>query len=254
MTLDKERMAPKKQLPEAPVIFTFRLPTTDDVPVPAGVSTNYSDILQSVETSHVAERFNTDTMREILTRTKSPTYSMSTSCFWCCHPFSWKATVLPVSYDAYENMYACEGHFCSPECALSSLYAEPHISDVNRWTRQTLLVDLYRTLYKDKDITPAPPRTLLRMFGGQLDIEQYREYTTGSEDMVAVALPPLRLHIPTMNVQGPIRDVKKFVALSQETVEKASKELRLKRSKPVQNNVKTLPTISGHAFGISMSS
>jgi hypothetical protein len=29
-----------------------------------------------------------------------------------------------------------------------------------------------------------------------------------------------------MNVQGPIRDVKKFVALSQDAVEKASKELR----------------------------
>jgi hypothetical protein len=43
-----------------------------------------------------------------------------------------------------------------------------------------------------------------------------------------------------MNVQGPVRDVKKFVALSQETVDKASKELRLKRSKPVHNNVPTL--------------
>jgi hypothetical protein len=43
-----------------------------------------------------------------------------------------------------------------------------------------------------------------------------------------------------MNTQGPVRDVKKFVALSQETVDKASKELRLKRSKPVHANVATL--------------
>jgi hypothetical protein len=78
------------------------------------------------------------------------------------------------------------------------------------------------------------------MFGGPLSIDQFREQTSFSDDMVAVQMPPLRLHIPTMNVQGPVRDVKKFVALSQETVEKASKELRLKRSKPVHSNVATL--------------
>jgi hypothetical protein len=78
------------------------------------------------------------------------------------------------------------------------------------------------------------------MFGGPLDIEQFREYTASAEDMIAVHLPPMRLYVPTMNVQGPVRDVKKFVALSQETVEKASKEMRLKRSKPVHVNAVTL--------------
>lgn len=233
-------MPSKKTLPEAPVIFSLRLPTEENVPLPADTSTNYSDILASVETSTVSQRFNSDTMRDILARTKNPTYSSNTSCFWCCHPFHWKASVLPVSYDAYENMYTCEGHFCSPECALAHLYADPHMSDIQRWTRHALLADLYRTLYTQKELTPAPSRLLLRMFGGQLDIEQFREYIASSDDMVAIQLPPLRLHLPSMNVQGPVRDVKKFVALSQETVEKATKELRLKRSKPVHTNVPTL--------------
>ena len=233
-------MPPKKTLPEAPVIFSLRLPVEENVPVPADMSTNYSDILSSVETSTVANRFNSETMRDIFSRTKTPTYAQSTSCFWCCHPFHWKPSVLPISYDAYENMYTCEGHFCSPECALAHLYADPQVSDIQRWTRHALLADLYRPLYKQKDMTPAPPRTVLRMFGGQLDIEQYREYLSNGDDMVAVHLPPLRLHVPSMNVQGPVRDVKKFVALSQETVDKATKELRLKRSKPVHTNVPTL--------------
>jgi hypothetical protein len=81
---------------------------------------------------------------------------------------------------------------------------------------------------------------VLRLFGGPLDIEQFREYVSASEDIVTVQMPPLRLHLPTMNVQGPIRDVKKFVALSQETVDKAKGEIRLKRSKPVHTNVATL--------------
>jgi len=239
-------MPPKKQLPEAPVIFSFKLPVEENAPLPADSSTNYSEILHEVENSHVSERFGSDTMREILTRTKTPTYSGSTACFWCCHPFSWKASVLPISYDAYENMYTCEGHFCSPECAMAYLYAEPNLPDVTRWTRHALLSDLYRSLYKEKELTPAPPRSVLRMFGGTLDIAQFREYISCSDDIVAVQLPPLRLHVPSMNIQGPIRDVKKFVALSQETVDKASKELRLKRSKPVHNNVATLDKCFGN--------
>lgn len=233
-------MPPKKQLPEAPVVFSLKLPVEENVPQPANGSTDYSEILREVETSRVGERFNTEMMKEILARTKSPVYSHTTACLWCCHPFAWKSSVLPVSYDAYENMYACEGHYCSPECAMSYLYADPTLSDVARWTRHALLSDVYRKLYTTRELTQAPPRQTLRMFGGALDIEQFREYTANSEDMVAVQLPPLRLHMPTMNVQGPVRDVKKFVALSQDTVDKANKELRLKRSKSVHTNAPTL--------------
>ena len=251
-------MPPRKHLPEAPVIFSLRLPSEENVPVPAGTmttfadviqttwseptqtATNYADILSTVETSRVAERFSTETMKDILSRTRTPTYGPTSACMWCCHPFPWKASVLPVSYDAYENMYSCEGHYCSPECALSYLYNDIALSDVSRWSRHALLSDLYRSIYVNKILTPAPHRHMLRMFGGPLDIEQFREYVANSEDMIAVQLPPLRLHVPSMNVQGPIRDVKKFVSLSQETVDKASKELRLRRTKPVHQTGATL--------------
>jgi len=244
-------MPPKKQLQEAPVIFSLRLPVEETAPVPAEPSgpsdydsvlqqTNYSTILASVEVSRSGDRFNAEMLREILARTKSPTYAPTTACFWCCSTFHWKACVLPISYDAYEMTHTCEGHFCSPECALAYLYNDVQVSDSVRWTRHALLVDMYRKIYTKKDITPAPPRSLLRMFGGQLDIEQYREYLASSDETVAVQLPPLRLHVPTMNVQGPTRDVKKFVTLSDDTVAKASKELRLRRTKPVHSNIQTL--------------
>lgn len=235
-----KQMPPKKQLPEAPVIFTLRLPTEEDVPVPADAFTSYSDILQSVEVSHATHRFSSEIMKEILGRTKRPTYTPATACFWCCHPFLHTPCVLPISYDAYDTMYTCEGHFCSPECGLAYLYAEPNVADGTRWTRHALLQDLYRTLYTKRDLLPAPPRATLRLFGGPLSIEQFREQTAFGDEVVGVQLPPLRLHVPSMNTQGPVRDVKKFVALSQETVDKASKELRLKRSKPVHANVATL--------------
>lgn len=234
-------MPPKKNLPEAPIIFSLRLPAEETAPQPAnGMSTDYADILRDVESSAGTQRFNVETMKDILTRTKSPTYTPGTACFWCCVPFSWTPSLVPVSYDAYENMYTCEGHFCSPECALAHVYADSSLSDIARWTRHALLSDLYRKVYTKRDLVPAPPRTTLRMFGGPLDVEQFREYTANADELVAVQMPPLRLHLPSMNVQGPIRDVKKFVALSQETVDKAKGEMRLKRSKPVHTNVSTL--------------
>lgn len=245
-------MPPKKPLPDAPVVFTLRLPAEDTAPQPLGgdaPGTDYAEILRDMEAGYATQRFTADTMKDILARTRAPTYGATTACFWCCHPFPWKACVLPISYDAYENMYTCEGHFCSPECAMASLYADPSVSDNSRWIRHSLLADLYRSLYTTRDLVPAPPRTTLRLFGGPLDIEQFREYTASAEEMVAVHLPPLRLYVPNMNVQGPVRDVKKFVALSQETVEKASKEMRLKRSKPVHTNAVTLDKCMGSTTG-----
>jgi hypothetical protein len=78
------------------------------------------------------------------------------------------------------------------------------------------------------------------MFGGPLDIEQYRNYIMSTNDIILSALPPIRMIFPTMNIQGPLRDIKKYVSLSNDVVEKASESLRLKRSKPVHVNIPTL--------------
>jgi hypothetical protein len=234
-------MPPKKQpLQEAPVIFSLRLPTDEYIPIPAESNTSYSEILSSVETSKMNERFNADTLKEILSRTKSPVYTSGTACFWCCHSFSWSACVLPVLYDASDARIQCEGNFCSPECALAYLYADIRLSDGVKWSRHTLLADMYRSLYPVKDVAIAPHRHILRMFGGQLDIEQFREFCTTSDALVGYQLPPIRLHIPNMNVHGPVRDVKKFVALSDDTVARATNELRLRRTKPAHSAVPTL--------------
>jgi hypothetical protein len=78
------------------------------------------------------------------------------------------------------------------------------------------------------------------MFGGPLDIEQFRKYISSTNDIIQCELPPIRLLFPSMNIQGPLRDMKKYVSLSNDVVEKASESLRLKRSKPVHINVPTL--------------
>jgi len=238
----KQKAVIKPQLvEETPVVFFLKIVDEPvDTIIPAGESISYSDILQSLEVSRVSQSFNTDSLKLILDKFTGPSYSPQTACFWCCHTFSWINSVLPSGYDAYKNLYTAEGYFCSPECALAYNYSEPHLSDSTKWNRHALLEYLYSDMYKNRLLSPAPPRTLLRMFGGPLDIEQYREYLTTDNDIVLSNISPIRLVFPSMNVQGPLRDIKKYVSLSSDVMEKASEQLRLKRTKPVNTNVQTL--------------
>jgi len=230
----------KVVIDETPVVFFLKI-SDDDLSVdPAEHNTSYSDILNTVETGRTTDRFNTDLLKSVLDKVSGDRYTPQTACFWCCHAFGWTACVLPRSYDAYKNIYTCEGNFCSPECALAFAYNDNKTSDATKWTHHALLGDLYSGLYKSRILSPAPPRNLLRLFGGALDIEQYRDFTAGSNDIVLSEMPPIRLQFPSMNVQGPLRDIKKFVSLSTDVVEKASEQLRLKRSKPVSSNIQTL--------------
>jgi len=238
-------MPPKKvkksePVKEAPVIFFLRITDVrSDYILPVGDVMTYSDILHSVEEPSI-QRFDNELLKPILEKvSRTREYSDHTACFWCCHKFNGHHFVSPISYEAYKNIYTCEGNFCSPECALAQLYSEQTISDGTRWNRHALLNNLYATLYKDP-VSPAPPRSLLRTFGGPLDIEQFRNYVTTTNDIILSSLPPIRMIFPTMNVQGPLRDIKKYVSLSNDVVEKASESLRLKRSKPVHVNIPTL--------------
>jgi hypothetical protein len=250
--MPRKKVVKDTTVQETPVVFFLRISeqTSDEI-LPAGTeiayteivkptaSTSYAEILRSVETS---VSLNSEMLKGILDKTIHTEYSQDTSCFWCCHGFHWSPCVLPISYDAYKNMYSCEGHFCSPECALAYLYKEGS-TESTKWNRHSLLRHMYSKLYTTKDLSPAPPRTLLRMFGGPLDIEQYRTYTMKTNDLIASELPPIRLVFPTMNIQGPIRDIKKYVSLSTDVIEKASEQLRLKRSKPVHANIPTIDMV-----------
>ena len=237
-------MPPKKQklLPvvkETPIVFFLRIPEEPiEEVVPVGNEILYSDILQSVD--YANQRTEVEVLKPCIENIqRDKLYHEQTACFWCCHTFDSHSFVLPISYDAYKNIYTCEGHFCSPNCALSYLYVEP-CSETTKWTRQTLLNFLYVKFCPD-GISPAPPRCSLRLFGGPLNIRQFRNYISEKEyGIVLAGLPPIRMLFPSMNVQGPLRDIKKYVSLSNDVVEKASESLRLKRSKPVHINIPTL--------------
>ena len=206
---------------------------------------SYSDILKEEE--NVNYKFDQTIIQSIISKIHLQTeYPPNTACFWCCHPFSWNSFVLPINYDFYINQYVSEGNFCSPECSLAWCYKDISLTDSQRWIRHSLLRELYSDLYKNNEnIIPAPDKRCLRMFGGTLSIDQYRRYVKEGGGSLQLELPPIRLYMPSINTQASYRDVKSYVSLSNETVDKASQQLRLKRTKPVHSNTPTLDKCMG---------
>lgn len=240
-------MAPKKQkktnepvaATEPPVIFFLRVVESETKILPAEESVQYSEILQTIEETKISERFNISILREILEKS-THSYSKQTACFWCCHEFSWTASIIPISYDSYKNIYLTEGHFCSPECSLAYIYDNQKLTDSTKWYRHALLNKIYSPLYTERLLSPALPRTSLRLFGGPLDIEQFRIHISTGNEIVISTIFPIRHVSPAMNVQGPLRDIKNYVSLNKNTIESASEHLRLKRKNPVKSSLMTL--------------
>lgn len=243
----KSAAAPTAPPPaDPPIVYFLRVSkeaqaiTNGSAPPPSGHQpTEYSEILKDELAS---QQFDETVIHDIVAKIhQQAEYPAGTACFWCAHPFSWKSIVLPTHYDAYTNVYSAEGHFCSPECALAWNYDDPRITQSQRWLRHSLL----QSLYSLKDLHKAPDKRVLRLFGGTLSIDQYRRYVKEGGTPLQLAMPPIRLYMPSINTQATTRDIKSYVALSNEAVDKASQQLRLKRSKPVHSNVATLDKCMG---------
>jgi hypothetical protein len=93
------------------------------------------------------------------------------TCMWCCHTFKNAKVHLPLQRKKEE--FTVYGTFCSVQCA-----AAYNFNDIlefgDTWERYSLLHSLYFDAQNETAIQLAPPRVALAMFGGDLDIEEFR--------------------------------------------------------------------------------
>lgn len=91
-------------------------------------------------------------------------------CWWCCHSFDTVPIGLPVDYK--NDKFRVNGIYCSFAC----MKAE---NNDKKLYKDSLIKFLYIKLTNDYDkrkyIKPAPPRCALKMFGGELSIEDFRK-------------------------------------------------------------------------------
>ena len=160
--------------------------------------------------------------------------SSTAACFWCCHAFSHRPVILPVR-DTGEHLQVM-GNFCCPECAAAYLFDMRQDSHT-RWEQLALLYRVYGEACQGV-IHPAPPRSILALFGGTLSIDSYRGLIQSHKVRVDVHLPPMVSILATMDTKpidfydaGLTKAVNETV---KERLQKAEEVLRLRRTKPLK--------------------
>lgn len=156
------------------------------------------------------------------------------ACFWCCHTFTHRPVFLPTR-DTGEYLQVI-GNFCCPECATAYLF-DMRQDAHTRWEQLALLYRVYGEACEGK-IHPAPSRLILKMFGGNLSIQDYRNLIRSYTVRVDIHLPPMVSILATMDTK-PIDFydaslTKGVTETVKERLQKAEEVLRLRRTKPLK--------------------
>ena len=178
--------------------------------------------------------------KEANNRNKWPE-STSIYCWWCCSPFNNTPCALPIRKKNDE--YQVIGCFCSPECAAAWNF--DNYDNEERWEKYSLLNMIYKKVFENQKISikPAAPRQSLKIFGGTLTIEEFRKNNCNYNKNFKIVMPPMISVIPqieeSMN-NSFYNQNKSFIPIDKERIEKANKDLKLKRSKPLSDKRNTL--------------
>ncbi len=156
-------------------------------------------------------------------------------CWWCCHQFDGPPCTLP-EYIRRDKFYV-SGCFCSFNCAASYNFNK---NDNGVWERYTLLNLMYKKLYNTNfvKIEMAPPREVLKMFGGYMDIEEFRNFCIKQDRKFQVIKPPFISIIP--KIEEHIYSKNKVV--NENIVNNTQTKLKLTRSKPLIAEKSTIQT------------
>ena len=113
-------------------------------------------------------------------------------CWWCTEPFDTVSISLPVNQNHISKKYIHHGIFCSWNCSKAFSFNQ---KDYKVGVRNDYINSIVRSIYgKFIHVDPALPRYRLTKFGGDLTIQQFRNFQyldKNSRDIVKVT--PLTL-------------------------------------------------------------
>ena len=172
-------------------------------------------------------------LKEFEEKNKNKEWPSNTSiaCYWCCHKFENAPIGIPVSYQ--DNRFDVFGCFCSLECACAYNYDNSCYDEL--WERQNLLNLLSRKLDMKNIVKPAPTRLSLKLFGGYLDIKDFRTFNNNNK-LLNVNFPPmnsLSQQIEEIN-EFEVNNDFRYIPIDNDRINKI-KEKMIKRSKPITN-------------------
>jgi hypothetical protein len=170
--------------------------------------------------------------------------STNIACFWDCHCFDHQPWGIPIKFEVQTGKFTLFGIFCSPNCALSYLLAnESNTSSL--WERVSLLNLLnYKVYENDENIIPAPEKMCLKLFGGPLDINEFRALTIKNNKVFNINFPPCNIVAPVLEETKKIYNQDTyFIPSDKKKQNKIQTELKIKRTRSIYSNKNTLDSL-----------
>ena len=161
------------------------------------------------------------------------------ACLFCCHSF--KETPWGIPYKYKDGKFQLFGNFCLPNCGLAYIL-HTYKDDDSLWEKVALLNLLCFKVYgKYKNLQPSFDKMALIMFGGTLDIIEYRKIISSNEKTYSIEFPPCNTIIPMLEeIYKKSALSNTFIPIDNNRINVANNELKLKRSKPIINHKNTL--------------
>lgn len=133
-------------------------------------------------------------------------------CFHCHAAFDGPPAAVPTSYDHVRDAYVTYGTFCSWACALRFVLDNPNRLSCTAQMSAVWIGDLARRLGRKGAIRPAPPTAALLKYGGNMSLEEFREYaSSGGPEIHHLQTPylPFAEGLRGPFVPGQIRNIRR---------------------------------------------
>jgi len=167
-------------------------------------------------------------------------------CWWCVHPLpQFPCFHLPTRYDEKRNRFTTVGNFCSWECMKA--YALDMNTARSGEIQSFIALMRMKSYGKYMPLHAAPKRIALKVFGGTLSIDEFREYY-GKTPPPVYFPDQIQLHqkvgcetVPVAS--GPVNSSSKLKAI--ENAETKGDTLKLRRNKPLERSKSKLESTLG---------
>lgn len=120
-----------------------------------------------------------------------PANYQSILCWHCCHACVKDPVCLPNSYDRRREVFHVFGFFCSLQCAKAYLMEHSAFGSGDR-TMLLHFMAMKHFGHHGGPVLPAPPRHRLKIFGGDLDITEFRK----EHEFLSTAMSPPLIATP----------------------------------------------------------
>lgn len=159
-------------------------------------------------------------------------------CWWCCHDFDTTPLSMPVRHDERRNTFHTSGNFCSWSC-MKSFAIDKHGLTKGGLICGNIVMMRKKMFNQIGPVKPAPNRFRLKVFGGDMTIEEFRENQTMDKEKPEV----VETQKHEENVIPFVSNTKRLDEIKNATT--GNNALKLKRTKPLKRSHNNLESALG---------